>query len=135
FEQRLSTMLRGDDQLITIHEGKHCLLIRGLKDRNHAALAGLKLERLFQEPFEYRSVAVPLQVRAGIACGATGESDAESLFRAAEAAREAARRSDKVFELADEVVVADMLRRWQLNDEVEQAIYEHQLKLYYQPKV
>ncbi|HEX7037539.1 MAG TPA: EAL domain-containing protein [Pseudomonadales bacterium] len=135
FEQRLSSMLRGDDQLIRIHEGKHCLLIRALRDRNHATLAGLKLERLFSEPFEFRSATVPLKVRAGIACGSTAESDAESLFRAAEAARESARRSEKVYEIADEHVVSDMLRRWQLNDEVERAIYEHELKLYYQPKV
>lgn len=64
FEQRLSSMLRGDDQLIRIHEGKHCLLIRALRDRNHATLAGLKLERLFAEPFEFRSATIPLKVRA-----------------------------------------------------------------------
>jgi EAL domain-containing protein (putative c-di-GMP-specific phosphodiesterase class I) len=28
-----------------------------------------------------------------------------------------------------------MQRRWQLNDEVDQALFQHQLKLYYQPKV
>jgi EAL domain-containing protein (putative c-di-GMP-specific phosphodiesterase class I) len=135
YAQRLSSMLRRDDQLIQIHEAKHCLLIHGLKDRNHAALAGMKLERLFEEPFGFRDVPVPLQVRAGIACGASGVADAESLFRAAEAARESARRSDKVYELADELVVADMRRRWQLNDELNEALFQHQLKLYYQPKV
>jgi diguanylate cyclase len=135
FAQRLSTLMRPDDQLIQIHESKHCLLIRALKDRNHAALAGLKLERLFAEPLEYRNLTVPLQVRVGIACGASAQHDAESLFRAAEAARDSARRSEKVFEIADEVVLADMQRRWQLNEELDQALYQHQLKLYYQPKV
>src|SRR5690606_13668953 len=42
---------------------------------------------------------------------------------------------DKVYEIADENVVAEMLRRWQLNDEVERAIFQHELKHYYQPKV
>ncbi len=135
YERRLGSMLRDADQLIQIHEGKHCLLIRQLKDRNHATLAGMKLERLFAEPFRYRDATVPLQVRVGIACASSGDSDAEALFRAAETAREAARSQDKVYELADEAVVSSMRRRWQLNDEVEAALAEHQLKVYYQPKV
>lgn len=135
YTERLSSLLRPEDQLIQIHEGKHCLLIRDLKDRNHAVLAGLKLERLFAEPFLYGETAVTLQVRAGIACGTTEESDAEALFRAAETARESACSEEKVFELADEMVVAGMRRRWQLNDEVDEALAQHQLKLYYQPKV
>jgi len=135
YAQRLSSMLRDSDQLIQIHEAKYCLLIRELKDHNHAALAGMKLERLFAEPFVYRDVAVPLQVRAGIACGAGSEADAESLFRAAETAREAARCAEKVYQLADDSVMADMRRRWELNDQVDEALFQHQLKLYYQPKV
>lgn len=133
FAHRLSSMLRSDDQLVQIHEGKHCLLMRALKDRNHAALAGLKLERLFAEPFVFRGQPVPLQVRAGIACGTS--DDAEAMFRAAETAREAARLEQKVFELADDRVIATMQQRWQFNDDVEEALFQHQLKLYYQPKV
>jgi len=135
YTERLSSLLRQEDQLIQIHEGKHCLLIRGLKDRNHAALAGQKLERLFAEPFVYGDVPVALQVRAGIACGPSADSDAEALFRAAETARELACSEERVYELADESVVARMRRRWQLNDEVDHALAQHQLKLYYQPKV
>lgn len=135
YAQRLSSMLRDSDQLIQIHEGKYCLLIRELKDLNHAALAGMKLERLFAEPFVYRGLAVPLRVRAGIACGASHEADAESLFRAAETARESARCADKVYAIADGSVVTDMRRRWELNDQVDEALFQHQLKLYYQPKV
>lgn len=135
YARRLAQVLRADDQLIQIHEAKHCLLIRALKDRNHAALAGMKLERLFAEPFHYRDVAVPLQVRVGIACATGSDSDAESLFRAAETAREAARSSGRVFKLADDTVVGDMRRHWQLNDQVDNALFEHQIKLYYQPKV
>lgn len=135
YARRLGQVLRPDDQLVQIHDAKHCLLIRGLKDRNHARLAGMKLERLFAEPFEYQSVAIPLEVRAGIACGDGSEADAEALFRAAETAREAARSRDKVFELANDTVIGDMRRVWQLNDEVDEALFQHQLKLYYQPKV
>ncbi len=132
--ERLESMLREDDQLIRIHEGKHCLLLRGLKDRNHASLAGLKLTRLFADGFVFHGQPVPLEMRVGIACG-SADADAEAMFRAAEAARETARSADKTFELADEAVVAGMRRRWQLNEELDEALARHQLKLYYQPKV
>ncbi len=135
YSRRLGKVLRADDQLIQIHDSKHCLLIRGLRDRNHANLAGMKLERLFAEPFHFHEVGVPLEVRVGIACAGSGEADPETLFRAAETAREAARSRGKVFELADDVVVGDMRRVWRLNDEVDEALFQHQLKLYYQPKV
>lgn len=135
FAERLSGMLRSEDQLIQIHEAKHCLLIRTLKDHNHAALAGMKLERIFAEPFFFQGQPVSMQVRAGIACGRDPDADAESMFRAAETAREAARSRGTVYELADEGMVALMRQRWGLNDQVEEALFEHQLKLYYQPKV
>lgn len=135
FAVRLEQMLRDEDQRIQINEGKYCLLLRGLKDRNHTLLAGMKLERLFAEPFEYDRSAIPLQVRAGIAYGNSVEADAESLFRVAETARELARSRGCVYEVADAIVMEDVQRQWKLNDDVDEAIFQHELKLYYQPKV
>jgi diguanylate cyclase len=135
FAARLEQMLRDNDQRIQINEGKYCLLLRGLKDRNHTLLAGMKLERLFEEPFEYNQSAITLQVRAGIAYGSSAEADAESLFRVAETARELARARSRVFEVADALVMEDVQRQWKLNDELDEAVFQHQVKLYYQPKV
>jgi EAL domain-containing protein (putative c-di-GMP-specific phosphodiesterase class I)/GGDEF domain-containing protein len=132
---RLQAVIRDDDELITINESKHCLLIRGLRDRNHAMLAGLKLERLFGAPFELREVNISLQVRAGIACARTGDTEAETLFRSSEAAREAARTAGRIYQVADDIDLDGLQRRWLLNDQVEQGIRDHALKLYYQPKV
>ena len=135
YAARLEALTREGDELIAINECKHCLLFRGLKDRNHASLAGLKLERLFAEAFAYNDIHVNLTVRAGIACAKASDTDAEELFRAAEAAREAARGADKVFELAEDVDVAALQQRWRLNDQLDEAIRQHDLVLYYQPKV
>lgn len=135
YADRLRALLRDDDELITINEAKHCLLIRGLRDRNHAMLAGLKLERLFAAPYEQDDASVVLQVRAGIACARSGDTEAEALFRSAETAREVARAAGRVYEVAEDLDVAAMQRRWLLNEQVEQAISDHALRLYYQPKV
>jgi EAL domain-containing protein (putative c-di-GMP-specific phosphodiesterase class I)/GGDEF domain-containing protein len=136
YAARLDRLLRQGDQLIPINEAKHCLLIRGLRDRNHALLAGQKLERLFDEPFSYRGhTDIPLKVRAGIACASSNDTEAEDLFRVAEAAREAAVSVDRAYQLADEVDVSELHQRWKLNEQLEDAISAQQLKLYYQPKV
>jgi EAL domain-containing protein (putative c-di-GMP-specific phosphodiesterase class I) len=135
YAQRLQQLLRNDDELITINESKHCVLIRGLRDRNHALLAGLKLERLFGLPFELGEANISLQVCAGIACAKTGATEAETLFRSAEAAREAARTVGRVYQVADEMDLEAFQRRWMLNDQIDQGIGEHALKLYYQPKL
>ncbi|MFW6092462.1 MAG: EAL domain-containing protein [Pseudomonadota bacterium] len=135
YAARLQELLRDDDQLIPINDNKHCLLIRNLRDRNHAELAGLKLERLFGAAFAYGDDEFTLQVRAGIACGRQDETEAEALFRTAEAAREAARAKGRVYSLADDFDLPSLQRRWQLNDQVDDAIRAHDLKLFYQPKV
>jgi diguanylate cyclase len=135
YAQRLQELIRVDDELITINEAKHCLLIRGLHDRNHALLAGLKLERLFAVPMELGEANISLQVRAGIACARAGETEAETLFRSAEAAREAARSVGRTYQVADEMDLEAFQRRWMLNDQLDQALHDHALKLYYQPKV
>jgi diguanylate cyclase len=135
FATRLDQLLRDGDQRIQINESKCCLLLRGLRDRNHTLLAGMKLERLFEAPFEYDRSTISLQVRAGIAFGNSRDADAEALFRVAETARELARSRSRVYEVADALVMADVQRQWKLNDEVDDALYQHHLKLYYQPKV
>ena len=135
YAKRLSSLAGTGDQLIQIHEAKHCLLLRRLCDESEAAAAGARLESVFSEPFRFRDLSIPLQVRAGIAWGVDQDADAESLFRAAETAREAARSSERMVQLADATLLADMRRRWELNDQVDEALARHQLKLYYQPKM
>lgn len=132
---RIEQLLRDDDELIAINESKHCLLIRGLHDRNHAMLAGLKLQRLFEPAFELDDLNIVLQVRAGIACGKAGDTEAETLFRSAETAREAARSLGCVYQVADELDLDVLQRRWLLNDQLEEGVRQHHLKLYYQPKL
>jgi len=132
---RLEQLLREGDQLIQINESKHCLLLKGLQDANHARLAGLKLERLFAEALVHANLSIRLAVRAGIACGEGPRHDAETLFRVAETARETAVAAGRVFEMADPLRLDVVRRNWRLNEQLDEAIKAHDLRLYYQPKV
>ncbi|MEZ5558248.1 MAG: bifunctional diguanylate cyclase/phosphodiesterase [Pseudomonadales bacterium] len=135
FVERLRVMLRDGDQLAQINESKHCLVFNGLLNANHARLAGQKLERLFAEPATTAEYAFPLVIRAGIACGDRDEADAEELFRGAEAAREQALVKGSAYELADELDIDALRRRWTLNERVHEGLEKDELKLYYQPQV
>jgi EAL domain-containing protein (putative c-di-GMP-specific phosphodiesterase class I)/GGDEF domain-containing protein len=135
YVQRLRSVLRDGDQLIQINESKYCLLLKDLYDENHALLAGQKLERAFGAPLWYRDSPIRLELRAGIASGHGVHGDAERLFRAAEAARETAVVQRCVWVVGTAAEADAAQRGWQLADEVEAAIENHDLRLHYQPHV
>jgi len=135
YVERLELVLRDGDQMIQINESKYCLLLKNLRDDNHALLACQKLERAFGAPLMYRDSPIRLELRAGIASGAGSHGDAERLFRAAEAARESAVAQRCVWVVGTPLEVGDLQRSWRLAEELESAIESHQLRLYYQPQV
>jgi EAL domain-containing protein (putative c-di-GMP-specific phosphodiesterase class I)/GGDEF domain-containing protein len=135
YVQRLRSVLRDGDQLIQINESKYCLLLKDLRDANHALLAGQKLERAFGAPLMYRDTPIRLELRAGIASGPGTHGDAERLFRAAEAARESAVVQRCIWAVGNPIDVGALERSWRLADELDAAIENHHLCLYYQPQV
>jgi len=135
YVQRLESVLRDGDQLIQINESKYCLLLKDLLDGNHALLAGQKLERAFGVPLMYRDSPIRLELRAGIASGEGLHGDAELLFRAAEAARETAVIQRSVWAIGNALDVRNLQRDWRLAEELDSAIENHQLRLYYQPQI
>ncbi|MBX3706064.1 MAG: EAL domain-containing protein [Pseudomonadales bacterium] len=130
---RLESLLRAGDQLIPINESKYCLLLKELRDIEHARLAGSALEHLFAEPLEVGALRVRLELRAGMACGIGPDDDAELLFRAAELAREVAVARRRVFELGNPQDIVARVPEWQLADAFAAAVESHAIALHYQP--
>jgi EAL domain-containing protein (putative c-di-GMP-specific phosphodiesterase class I) len=135
YVHRLRSVLRDGDQMIQINESKYCLLLKNLRDANHALLAGQKLERAFSTPLMYRDNPVRLELRAGIASGAGLQNDAERLFRAAEAARETAVAQRCIWVVGNALDSDGLQRSWRLADELDAAIDNHHLCLFFQPQV
>jgi EAL domain-containing protein (putative c-di-GMP-specific phosphodiesterase class I)/GGDEF domain-containing protein len=135
YVRRLESVLRETDQLIRINETKYCLLLKSLRDANHALLAGRKLEEAFAAPVYFQDTPVRLEIRAGIASGEGSHGDAELLFRAAEAARETAVTERVLWKAGDPRELGNLQRNWRLAEELADAIENHQLRLYLQPKV
>lgn len=132
-QSRLESLLRAGDQLIPINETKYCLLLKELRDMEHARLAGSALEQLFADPLTIGTLTVRLELRAGMACGAGPHDDAELLFRAAELAREVAVARRRVFQLGNPEEIVARAPAWQLADALSDAVESHALVLHYQP--
>jgi EAL domain-containing protein (putative c-di-GMP-specific phosphodiesterase class I) len=101
-------------------------------------LAGLKLERAFEEPFSVEDVSAHLEVCAGLVYYGSRERlrnlDVEDLYRFAETALANAAERKICFEVSSEEAFAQMQKDWETNFELDKALKEHEITLDYQPK-
>lgn len=138
FHQRIAGALRETDKLLPLGSEKVCVVFDQLMDDNHVLLAGLKIERAFEEPFSAESNTARLDVRAGLVYYGRPERlnglNVEDLYRFAEAALSRAVENNVCFEISSEEAFARMQRDWQVNHELDNALNAHEITLDYQPK-
>ena len=138
FGDRIQQLLRDHDRALPLGSDKICMVFDQLMDDNHVLLAGLKLERAFEEPFSLGEITTRLDVRAGLVYYGSRERlknfDVEDLYRFAEAALGRAVERNVCFEISSEEAFAEMQRDWQTNHELDKALKEHEISLDYQPK-
>ncbi len=138
FARRISDLLRSCDQMMALGTDKICVVFDELMDDNHVLLAGLKLERAFEEPFSLDEVSAHLEVRAGLVYYGNRERlrnlDVEDLYRFAETALGNAVERKVCFEISSEEAFAQMQKDWETNYELDKALKEHEITLDYQPK-
>ena len=85
FEARLRECLRSVDVPVRIGECDYAVMLPGLADRNHVALAAAKVARTFQEPLAVRNRPAWTNVAVG-ACAVADAGTPTSLCRQADAA-------------------------------------------------
>ncbi len=94
FARRCRVFLRDSDALIEFSDSRVYLVLSDLNDANHLLLAALKLERLFDWPFEDENYSLPLDVHVGwVHCFASEfvmEENKVIILRQAEQARQQA---------------------------------------------
>ncbi len=138
FQERVESSLRETDQFLALSTDKVCVVFDHLMDDNHVLLAGLKIERAFEEPLSVADSLAHLDVRAGLVYyGGRQRLDGisvDDLYRFAEAALSRAVEKDVCFEISTEEAFARMQRDWQTNHELDKALTDHEITLDYQPK-
>ena len=138
FQERVASSLREADQFLALSTDKICVVFDQLMDDNHVLLAGLKIERAFEEPLLVADETIRLDVRAGLVYFGGHERldgiSVDDLYRFAEAALSRAVEKDVCFEISSEEAFARMQRDWQTNHELDKALHDHEITLDYQPK-
>jgi EAL domain-containing protein (putative c-di-GMP-specific phosphodiesterase class I) len=138
FLERVTGLLRECDQMLALGTDRICVVFDRLMDDNHVLLAGLKIERAFEEPFITEAGSSHLDVRAGLVYYGRRERlrdlEVEDLYRFAEAALGRAIEQDRIFEISSEEAFAQMQRDWETNYELDKALNDHEITLDYQPK-
>lgn len=138
FTTRVKALLRPCDQMLVLSDDRVCVVFDELLDDNHVLLAGLKVERAFEEPLSFEEKKLNLELRAGFVYFGRQERlrgvQPEDLYRFAETAREHAVRQKSCFEISSEETFARMQKDWETNQKIGEALQQHELTLDYQPK-
>ena len=129
--QALHNTLRADDQIHCLADGKFCLTLHNLKGANHAKLAAAKFHRLTQSLTDNRYA-----MHTGLASAQVlATYDPESLQQWADIACREAIQADHYGVVADTTLIDRYSQRLQLGDDLNQAMLQHDLVLFYQPQL
>lgn len=136
---RLGEILQGlgrrQDRVARIGSDEFALILSGIMNEGHAVLAANKLLRQLEEPQQLEAGRIPVSVTVGVALSPNHGTHPESLLKHAEFALLKARRAGTHYLVAEEVETADVSDTWDLEIELESALDNNEMELYYQPQV
>lgn len=134
FAGHLQGIARDNDRVIRIGTSKFVLLLSGVMNPEHVVLAANKIIRTANLPQKFDGRSLATAVTIGIAIFPEHADSAESLLQRAEIALESARSGEMPYMLysAQGGNESDLLG---MENELDEALEEGQLELYYQPKI
>jgi diguanylate cyclase (GGDEF)-like protein/PAS domain S-box-containing protein len=134
--RRLDTCIRGGDTAARFGGDEFAVLLEDVEGVQEAADAAERILEAFTEPMQLDQKQLALRASFGIAVADDARADADDLVRNADAAMYIAKRDGKggyrLFEPAMHEVV---LARLELRADLQRAIVNNELELYYQPVV
>ena len=132
---RLNKVLRTQDRMVRIGDCKFALLLPNVKNSGHAALAANKVHSVSSQAIEINGNSIAIGLTVGIALCPDHALEAESLLQKAELALQSAREFNKPFVIYSQEAASKIAEQWELESELDNAILNDELELYYQPKV
>lgn len=134
FARQLQTLARESDRVMRIGARKFVLLLTEVMNPEHVILAANKIIRTANQPVEFDGRALKTSATIGIAIYPEHAETAESLLQSAEIALESARRDETPYFLYSDSN-ADEFDLLGMEDELDKALENGDLELYYQPKI
>lgn len=133
--RRLQSIIREQDIAGRIGADEFALILPRLKSPYFSELAANKIVTTLEEPFDIDGQSFGIKVNIGIALAAEHHSIAEALVQQADSALCLSRKMQQQYQTAQNTEEYQPVARVILGHELEQAISENELELYYQPKV
>lgn len=135
FSELLRHVARDQDYVARIGDNRFALILTGVMNIGHAELAAHKIQRLLESPFSYADREIQLDCTIAISLCPLHASNHIFLVKECESILHEAKESKikiNVSKLAEEDEISD---DWDIELELDGALQNDQLQIFYQPKV
>ena len=135
FSDRLIGITRSKDVVARVGNSEFIMLLPEIFNVGHAELAVHKIQSIMEEPFEMEGNRHKINIHIGISIYPEHDDEFESLMQKAEVAMMASRNSVAPYVLYSEENKEESINAWDIEGELEVALENDDLELYYQPQV
>ncbi len=134
--RRLISRLREEDTIARLGGDEFAVILSGISDRRQAALIASNLQQAFALPVKLAGHDVSISASIGITIAPEDADEEELLLKHADLAMyEAKARGKNTFHFFSQDLNDAAKERLQIENQLREAIRDHQFMLYYQPKI
>ena len=134
--KRLISRLREEDTIARLGGDEFAVILSGIKDRSQASTIAANLQQAFSAPVKLGNHEVSISASIGITVAPEDASEEELLLKHADLAMyEAKARGKNTFHFFSPDLNEAANERLLIENQLREAIREHQFLLYYQPKI
>ena len=134
--KRLTSRLREEDTIARLGGDEFAVILSGIKDRGQASVIAANLQQAFSAPVKLGNHEVAISASIGITVAPEDASEEELLLKHADLAMyEAKARGKNTFHFFSHDLNEAANERLLIENQLREAIREHQFMLYYQPKI
>ncbi|MGA9852875.1 MAG: bifunctional diguanylate cyclase/phosphodiesterase [Gammaproteobacteria bacterium] len=135
FAGRLESICRSDDRIVRSGDHEYALILPDILNEGHAILAANKILRVLYAPFEIGGQVVSVGASMGIALFPDHADKAGTLLQHAELALSDAARNGAPYLMYTDDTPGKLAGAWDLESELDTALDNGELEIYYQAKI
>ena len=133
--ERLADICRDRDRIMRIGDHEYALILPDILNTGHCILAANKILRALSAPFQVENRIVSMGANMGLAVFPEHAAQPDTLLQHAELALSDAIRSDAPYLMYKEDTQENLAGTWNMESELDTALDNGELEIFYQPKI
>jgi len=133
--ERLADICREHDRIMRIGDHEYALILPDILNAGHCILAANKILRTLSTPFEVENHLVSMGANMGLALFPDHAAQSDTLLQHAELALSDAIRSGAPYLVYTDSTRERLAGNWNLESELDTALDNGELEIFYQPKI